>query len=141
MPTGTVERFNSKRGFGFIRPEGAANGDEDANVFVHQNNIDMDGFRFLRVGEKVEYEEEEGEKGIKAVNVKLISPRSDRTHFNSFKRNPYEAAPQYDMQRLTKDMVWVKGALNRLIELLGNEGPDGEEPILGESEVEQIRHG
>jgi hypothetical protein len=47
-------------------------------VFVHQNNINMEGFRFLQVGERVSYELEVGEKGMKAVSVALVEPRAIR---------------------------------------------------------------
>jgi cold shock CspA family protein len=68
--TGTVVRFDRRRGYGFVSPD---DGGED--VFVHQNNINMEGFRFLQVGERVSYELEVGEKGMKAVSVALTEPR------------------------------------------------------------------
>jgi cold shock CspA family protein len=71
--TGTVVRFDRRRGYGFIQPDDGA---ED--VFVHQNNINMEGFRYLQVGEKVTYELEVGEKGMKAVGVSLTEPRVPR---------------------------------------------------------------
>ena len=71
--TGTVVRFDRRRGYGFIQPDDGA---ED--VFVHQNNINMEGFRYLQVGEKVSYELEVGEKGMKAVGVALTEPRVAR---------------------------------------------------------------
>ncbi len=74
MATGVVVRFDSRRGYGFLAPD---DGGED--VFVHQNNIGMEGFRFLQVGERVTYELEVGEKGMKAVSVSLLEPRLPRT--------------------------------------------------------------
>ncbi len=71
--TGTVVRFDRRRGYGFVQPD---DGGED--VFVHQNNINMEGFRFLQVGERVSYELEVGEKGMKAVGVALLEPRAPR---------------------------------------------------------------
>ena len=70
MATGVVVRFDSRRGYGFLTPD---DGGED--VFVHQNNINMEGFRFLQIGEHVSYELEVGEKGMKAVSVALTEPR------------------------------------------------------------------
>ena len=70
MATGSVARFDVRRGYGFVIPD---DGGED--VFVHQNNIVMDGFRYLKAGEKVSYELEVGEKGMKAVQVTLLDPR------------------------------------------------------------------
>jgi cold shock protein len=65
MPTGTVKWFNPDKGFGFIT---ADEGNQD--LFVHQSDIDGEGFRSLDDGMKVTYEEESGDKGPKAVRVK-----------------------------------------------------------------------
>jgi cold shock CspA family protein len=73
VATGVVVRFDSRRGYGFLAPD---DGGED--VFVHQNNINMEGFRHLQVGERVSYELEVGEKGMKAVSVTLLEPRAPR---------------------------------------------------------------
>lgn len=70
MPIGSVARFDCRRGYGFVIPD---DGGED--IFVHQNNIEMEGFRFLQPGERVNYELEVGEKGMKAVGVALVEPR------------------------------------------------------------------
>lgn len=77
--TGTVVRFDRRRGYGFVQPD---DGGED--VFVHQNNINMEGFRFLQVGERVTYELEVGEKGMKAVSVALLEPRAARPARDEF---------------------------------------------------------
>ena len=72
MPIGSVARFDCRRGYGFVIPD---DGGED--VFVHQNNINMDGFRYLQPGERVSYEMEVGEKGMKAVSVTLLEERQE----------------------------------------------------------------
>jgi cold shock protein len=77
--TGTVVCFDRRRGYGFVQPD---DGGED--VFVHQNNINMEGFRFLQVGERVTYELEVGEKGMKAVSVALLEPRAARPARDDF---------------------------------------------------------
>ncbi len=66
MPTGNVKWFDSKKGFGFIiNPEGK-------DVFVHFSSIEGDGFRSLKDGEKVDYEQIQGEKGLLAQHVKRM---------------------------------------------------------------------
>ena len=70
MPTGTVKWFDVKKGFGFIVNA------EGKDVFVHFTSIEGDGFRSLKDGEKVEYEETGGAKGLSAKSVRrLKSPR------------------------------------------------------------------
>ena len=48
---GTVKWFNDKKGFGFIAPK-----DGDKDLFVHMNEIRMDGFKTLKEGQKVDFE-------------------------------------------------------------------------------------
>jgi CspA family cold shock protein len=60
---GTVKFFNTTKGFGFITPD---NGSQD--VFVHSTGL-IDP---IRENDKVEYEVENGRKGVNAVNVKVI---------------------------------------------------------------------
>jgi CspA family cold shock protein len=64
MPTGTVKWFSDDKGFGFITPE---EGGKD--LFVHHSAIGGDGYRSLAEGAKVTFDEEQGDKGPKAVNV------------------------------------------------------------------------
>lgn len=66
MEQGTVKWFNNSKGYGFIeRPDGD-------DVFVHYKAIQSDGFKSLEEGDKVEFEVEEGPKGLQAANVKKI---------------------------------------------------------------------
>lgn len=67
MASGTVKWFNDDKGFGFITPD---EGSKD--LFVHHTGISGDGFKSLSEGQKVEFDEEPGDKGPKAVNVKAI---------------------------------------------------------------------
>lgn len=64
---GTVKWFDVKKGFGFIVNE------TGKDVFVHYSSIEGDGFRSLKDGEKVEYEEAGGSKGLHALHVKRIA--------------------------------------------------------------------
>jgi CspA family cold shock protein len=67
MATGTVKWFSEDKGFGFITPD---EGSKD--LFVHHTGIAGDGFKSLAEGQKVEFDEEPGDKGPKAVNVRAL---------------------------------------------------------------------
>jgi cold shock protein len=67
MATGTVKWFNDEKGFGFITPD-----EGDRDLFVHYTGIEGNGFRSLEENAKVSYDEEAGDKGPKAVNVRKI---------------------------------------------------------------------
>ena len=64
MANGTVKWFNDAKGYGFISQEGG----ED--VFVHHTAIQMDWFRTLKEGDRVEFDVAQGPKGLQAANVR-----------------------------------------------------------------------
>lgn len=64
--TGVVKWFDSKKGFGFISV-----GDGD-DVFVHFSAIQDDGYKTLDEGQQVEFEVENGPKGLQAAHVVKI---------------------------------------------------------------------
>jgi CspA family cold shock protein len=67
MPVGTVKWFNATKGFGFITPDG---GGED--LFVHHTEIQMQGYRDLAEGQRVEFEVTQGKKGPQASTVRPV---------------------------------------------------------------------
>ncbi|MGD1276320.1 MAG: cold-shock protein [Tepidisphaeraceae bacterium] len=68
MATGKVKWFNDQKGFGFIASE---NGGRD--IFVHHTVIEGQGFRTLQDGETVDYDAEDGPKGMKATRVRRVA--------------------------------------------------------------------
>lgn len=67
MTVGTVKWFNATKGFGFITPDG---GGED--VFVHQSQIQVPGYREVSEGQRVSFEITQGQKGLQASAVTPI---------------------------------------------------------------------
>ncbi len=67
MSTGTVKWFNADKGFGFITPD-----DGGKDLFVHHSEIKTSGYASLDDGQKVEYEEGQGQKGPCATNVVAV---------------------------------------------------------------------
>jgi CspA family cold shock protein len=63
MNKGTVKFFNDTKGFGFISDE-----DSSKEYFVHVSGLVDE----IREGDAVEFELQEGRKGLNAVNVKVI---------------------------------------------------------------------
>jgi len=66
MAKGTVKWFDPKKGFGFVL------NDEGQDVFVHYTSIGGEGFRCLRNGQEVEYEEIASDKGLQGKDVKIL---------------------------------------------------------------------
>jgi CspA family cold shock protein len=62
---GKVKWFDARRGYGFILREG------EKDLFIHYTSIQKEGFKSLWEGDEVEYEVEQGPKGLQASKVKL----------------------------------------------------------------------
>ncbi|MFV8225165.1 cold-shock protein, partial [Christiangramia aquimixticola] len=61
---GTVKFFNESKGFGFI-----TNDDTKRDIFVHITGLNGET---IQEGDRVEYEETEGRKGVNATSVRVI---------------------------------------------------------------------
>ncbi|MER3409566.1 MAG: cold-shock protein [Thermoleophilia bacterium] len=66
MAQGTVKWFSNEKGYGFIERE------EGDDVFVHHTAINMEGYRTLVEGQRVEFDVVQGDKGLQAANVVVI---------------------------------------------------------------------
>ncbi|MFW5829331.1 MAG: cold-shock protein [Planctomycetota bacterium] len=139
MLTGSVARFDARRGYGFLVPD---DGGED--VFVHQNNIVMDGFRFLNPGERVRFDVEEGARGRKAVSVELLEPRQEQDNrrngtSNNRRTQDRERRPprrerrdDADLGQLQEQLQRLRRKHERLISLLV------EKEVLAPGEIDQL---
>jgi CspA family cold shock protein len=63
---GTVKWFNASKGYGFIERQ------DGSDVFVHYTAIQGEGFRTLEEGQQVEFDIEEGPKGLQAARVVVV---------------------------------------------------------------------
>ena len=64
MITGVVKWFNNAKGYGFVTPD-----DGEKDIFVHFSAIEMDGYRTLKEGERVQFEIGDGPKGLHALKI------------------------------------------------------------------------
>ena len=67
---GTILLLKKEKGYGFIKPDGAKSYQD--NIFFHASRVANKVFEELTESQAVEYTEEEGRKGIMAVNVILV---------------------------------------------------------------------
>ncbi len=66
--SGTVKFFSNQKGYGFIAPD-----DGGKDLFVHHSEIQMDGYKTLREGQKVKFIRTEGPKGMQATQVEAAA--------------------------------------------------------------------
>ncbi|MFP8965106.1 cold shock domain-containing protein [Pokkaliibacter sp. CJK22405] len=78
MYSGKVKWFNNAKGYGFILAEDGT----DEDLFVHYSAIQIEGYKTLKAGQRVQFETQPGPKGTHAVNIRpmLESVKSIETH-------------------------------------------------------------
>ena len=69
MATGTVKWFSNIKGYGFVNTD--ENVEED--IFAHFSAIEMEGYKKLTSGQKIEFEVTEGPKGLQALNIRSVN--------------------------------------------------------------------
>lgn len=74
MATGEVKWFNNDKGYGFVKMDDEA----ESEVFVHHSAIDMEGFKSLKHGQRVEFSLYYGPKGLTASYLKLLGDESSQ---------------------------------------------------------------
>lgn len=68
MQTGTVKRFNKIKGYGFITPD-----DSSIEVFVHFSQVQAEGYKELKEGQRVSFVISTGDRGDFATEVKILA--------------------------------------------------------------------
>ena len=71
MATGTVKWFNNQKGYGFICEEGS-----QEEIFAHFSSIVMEGYKSLKAGQAVDFEINQGSKGLHALNIRATGTDS-----------------------------------------------------------------
>lgn len=66
--TGTVIWFNPKLGYGFL----ALDGETEPRILAHFSEIEGEGFRTLKTGQRVSFRVEETERGRLAKSVRVL---------------------------------------------------------------------
>ena len=74
METGIVKWFNNTKGYGFILSDSGS-----GDIFAHYSAIDMDGYKTLKAGQSVQFEAEQGPKGLHAKKIQAVDGVMENT--------------------------------------------------------------
>jgi len=129
---GTVKWFSAPKGYGFI---GREDGEED--VFVHFSSIEMEGYKRLREGQKVEFSIEDGTKGLQATNVILaaLSESQEAAPAESVE-DIAEELPEEAVEEVTEELT--EEAVEEVTEELIEESVEEEIEELTEDVIEEV---
>jgi cold shock protein len=89
MPRGQVKRYQRNAGYGFIETE-------TGDLFVHHTALKER--EFLLEGQQVEFEVEEGERGRRAINVRVTAEVSPKRKNHPDWRGHRGSAPRFEGQ-------------------------------------------
>jgi len=73
---GKIKWFNNKKGFGF------AHGEDNNDYFIHYRELRKNGIHKVFDNDKIEYDIEQGEKGLYATNIKVIKEIKEKNDAN-----------------------------------------------------------
>lgn len=132
MVAGKVVRFDEFRGYGFVAPD---TGGED--VFLHVNDLQFDK-RLLGPGALVEFDVEEGDRGLKASHVRMISRGVDRPVMSSVPK----PTPRVNDDDGMCDVLSVKEFLEEVTETLMDAAPSmtAEQILHVRQRLAQVAH-
>ncbi len=132
MVAGKVVRFDEFRGYGFVAPD---TGGED--VFLHVNDLQFDK-RLLGPGALVEFDVEEGDRGLKASRVRMISRGAERPAVSSAPR----PTPRVNDDDGMCDVLSVKEFLEEVTETLMDAAPSmtAEQILTVRQRLAQVAH-
>lgn len=130
MVAGKVVRFDEIRGYGFVAPD---TGGED--VFLHVNDLQFDK-RLLGPGALVEFDVEEGDRGLKASHVRMISRGAERM------APVTRSEPRVADDDVMCDVLSVKEFLEEVTETLLDAAPSltGEQIVHVRQRMAQVAH-
>lgn len=130
MVAGKVVRFDEIRGYGFVAPD---TGGED--VFLHVNDLEFDK-RLLGPGALVEFDVEEGDRGLKASHVRMISRGAERM------APVTRSEPRVADDDVMCDVLSVKEFLEEVTEALLDAAPSltGEQIVHIRQRMAQVAH-
>ncbi len=107
MATGTVKWFNNAKGYGFVLAQ-----ETNDDLFIHYSSIQMDGYKSLKAGQEIQYDVQEGPKGLHAVNIRYAegqgpaaaeSEPEDNLHLNPMHDVPIPATSSSSNGTLAAD--------------------------------------